>query len=345
MPNLYLESIDLREFRGILNCEKPIELSRFAVFIGRNNTGKSSLLEALSLFPRPDYPVAQTVVGNFGRQNKASFVSILHSGMPSLVYGRSGVASVAYGFDHKQLTWKLDASGGVTSFWSNEVTNAQLQRDPIGSVARMLNVSPEEGTSPVEIIGRTIFFIPSSTSFMQTLESMSQNDAAKNFLTKTGAHVRVVKELINKCVDDNYSEIIWTPTMSLRKEKTDGSILYIPVTDVGSGIEKVAVAVLWLDALNPSVVLWDDFEGFAHPALVEQLIRWLEKKKRQIIMSTHSIDVLNKVLEVKPEGCTVIQLKKTKDDVLVHHSMSLEELEDIMDSSQDPRALADLLHL
>ena len=338
--NLRIESITLKEFRGILKCKKPIELSRFVVLIGRNDTGKSSILEALSLFPQPDYTPFYS--GN----KKSELVASLHSGKASLVYGYSGFASVEYVVDGEHLRWKLDTSGNVRDFSIAGLPQSLAQVDPFRSIEKILHVSSQEGISSGEIISsRMVFFMPSHTSFMQKLEDISRQSENQHFLTKTGAHVRVVKELINECVDDVYTEVFFTPEMCLRKQRADGSPLYISVKDVGSGVEKTTVATLWLDALNPSVVLWDDFEGFAHPTLVAQLLKWLEKKKWQVVISTHSIDVLSKVLEVRPEGCTIVQLNKTNADVLVHNILTLEQLEDIMDSSQDPRNLVNFLKL
>ena len=48
-----VKTIDLREFRGIRELEKPIPLSSFNVLVGRNNAGKSAVLEALYLLSKP----------------------------------------------------------------------------------------------------------------------------------------------------------------------------------------------------------------------------------------------------------------------------------------------------
>jgi hypothetical protein len=62
-------------------------------------------------------------------------------------------------------------------------------------------------------------------------------------------------------------------------------------------------------------------------------------------MSTHSIDVLTSLLEVRPKETKVIQLKKTDSDVLLHEDLTLEQLEDVVETSQDPRKLVDFLKL
>ena len=156
----------------------------------------------------------------------------------------------------------------------------------------------------------------------------------------------MAKELVNNCVDDKYTEILFAPELSARKDRGEGiSPLYVKVKDLGDGIEKVVLIALWLEALKPSLVLWDDFEGSAHPSLIKGLLEWLSKKPWQVIMSTHSIDVLTSLLDVRPKDTKVIQLKKTNDDILLHEDLTIEQLEDVIETSQDPRKLVDSLKL
>ena len=62
-------------------------------------------------------------------------------------------------------------------------------------------------------------------------------------------------------------------------------------------------------------------------------------------MTTHSIDVLTSLLEVRPKDTKVIQLKKTNDDILLHEDLTIDQLEDVIETSQDPRKLVDSLKL
>ncbi len=66
---------------------------------------------------------------------------------------------------------------------------------------------------------------------------------------------------------------------------------------------------------------------------------------KQEALATHSLDVITNLLEVRPKDAKVVQLRKTNDDVLIHEDLTLEELEDLIDTSQDPRKLVDLLKL
>ncbi|HVU65784.1 MAG TPA: AAA family ATPase [Ktedonobacteraceae bacterium] len=63
MGKLFLESLEIQNFRGFrhLQIEK---LGRVNLIVGKNNIGKSSLLEALELYARPGYP---ELIGRFSR--------------------------------------------------------------------------------------------------------------------------------------------------------------------------------------------------------------------------------------------------------------------------------------
>jgi hypothetical protein len=294
-------------------------------------------LEALSLLPlwfsQPPYTNA----------SRLDLLVKLHGGKSSLIYGYSGTAALIYKI--KEKTWTLTVKGTENPELNIEgVDSGAMQSNPVLNVARVFNMvgHPEASFE----MNKMVFFIPNDTSFMGTLFSMLGDEANRYMVLKTGANVRVAEELINKCVDDRYSEVFFAPELSARKERGEGkSLLYVKVRDLGDGIEKTVLLALWLEALNPSLILWDDFEGSAHPTLIKLLLEWLSKKPWQVILSTHSLDVLTSLLEVRPKNAKVIQLKKTNGDVLLHEDLTLEELENVIETSQDPRKLADSLKL
>jgi energy-coupling factor transporter ATP-binding protein EcfA2 len=332
---MFVSSIDIKEFRGIEKCKTPLALSNFTVLIGRNNSGKSSVLEALSLLPFPVNPLPYT------GENRLNFVEKLHGGRTSLVYGYSGTASLTFAVEEK--AWEIRIGDNENASASIEI-NGGSSSNPIQQVANALNI-PAQGDF-VSKINSKVFFIPAESAFINSLFSRLDTDQYRNLVTKSGANVKVAKELVNNCVDDKYTEILFSPELSARKDRGENmSPLYVKVKDLGDGIEKVVLIALWLEALKPSLVLWDDFEGSAHPTLIKGILEWLSKKPWQVVMSAHSIDVLTSLLEVRPKDAKVIQLKKTSDDILLHEDLTIEQLEDVIETSQDPRRLVDSLKL
>jgi energy-coupling factor transporter ATP-binding protein EcfA2 len=330
---MFVSQINIQEFKGIKNCGKPLEFSEFTLLIGRNNSGKSSVLEALSLLPLPDAYNLQ-YYGN----TRLQLLTALHGGRSSIVYGYSGTASLDYVIANK--TWRVKfKESGSANYSIENVEQSVLSSDPLNGVAIALGVDPNPK------INNMVFFIPNDTSFLDTLSQRLRVEPYPNLVTKLGANVSVAKELINECVDDKYTEIFFTPEMRARKEMPDGKVLYVKIRDLGDGVEKAALVALWLEAIKPALVLWDDFEASAHPTLIKVLLNWLCNKDWQIVLSTHSIDVLNNLLDVKPKNAKVLQLKKTADDILIHQDLSLDDLESLFEANQDPRILVDRLGL
>ena len=325
---MLIHQVDIKEFRGIKKCKEPIKLSKFNVLIGRNNSGKSTILGALSLLPSP-------FLKEPSGSDRLLFLSNLLGGRSSLIYGYWGEAEL--NFKINENSWKISIrdTGSIGLSINNETT------DPMSPA----NIASKLNLKNIQRVEKLIFFIPNSSGFIKMLIENLLKDANWSFVMKEGAHFRVANQ-ISECVDDKYTEILISKnTLCARKEFPKKGPFYIKLEDLGDGIEKAIAVMLFVEAFRPDVILWDDFEAAAHPTLIRMLLNWLSKGRWQVVLSTHSIDVLDRLLEVRPKDAQIIQLKKTEDDILLQEKLSLEELEDIMEANQDPRLLVDALHL
>lgn len=335
---MFIHQVDVEEFRGIKKCKEPLRLSKFNVLIGRNNSGKSTILGALSLLPIPS-----SRVGPIGSRDRMDFLKGLIGGASSMVYAYSGKAKLTYKVNDS--LWKIeinDRSEVEKMLVGNKEAYKRYLAPPfnIEEIASSLGVE-----SDADGIQRLVFFIPNSTEFIKTLIENLRRDEYWNFVVKQRAHFKVASQ-ISQCVDDKYTEILpYRDALHARKEFPEMGPFYIKLEDFGDGVKKAVAVMLFVDAFNPDVILWDDFEATAHPTLIRMLLNWLNEGKWQVVLSTHSIDVLDRLLEVKPKDAKIIQLKKTVDDILLHKELSLEELEAVMEANQDPRLLVDALQL
>ena len=321
-----IERLNIKEFRGIRECEKEFELSKFTVLIGKNNSGKTAFLEAIYL-----------LLDNIGvdpvyRTNRSAVVRDIHSGSPSsLVYGYSGVAEIEYSVNSRKLSLKIDDKGSSKLY----IDDAEWKKD-YEVLSKIFGTEPDS-----EAINALFLFISPHTGNIRDLIDGIKREHER--ITKIGAHISII-ELVNKCINDKYTEI-YLETLRVRKE-LPGNVLYIKLEDLGHGLVKTIPALLWIEALKPKVVLWDDFEISAHPSLIRILIEWLSTKDFQVIISTHSIDVLSELIDVRPKDATVLQLLKTDEDILRYTKLNLDDLEVIMEKAQhDPRLLTDALQI
>ena len=320
----FVTQLDIKEFRGIKECREPLRFSKFNVLLGRNNSEKSTVLQALFLLPRPDLP--QPMRLGLRGTRRDHLLHHLTGGASSLVYRYAGEARLYFKFGEKKYEINLDAQGMPRA--SSE--NALFSSD---AACEYLGVKREEAEN-------WAVFVPNDTEFQKRVEGQLSQEWAS--VEKSESHIKVIKEVINPTIDEEFTEIIRRDS-SLYVRKDPG--VYINLRDLGDGVEKTLSILLFIDYCSPKLVLWDDFEVSAHPSLLRNVLRWLSQRDWQVVLATHSIDVLYELTEIRPEECTVIQLKKTADDVLVHKNLTVEEVEDYLSASNDPRLLVDLIEV
>ncbi len=330
---IVIKELDIEEFRGVRKLAKPIKLKKFNIIIGRNNTGKTTILEALYLLATPSgYTAPLTEV------SRLDFITQLHGGKSCLIYGYSGTARIRYRLFNDEVVTVTLTAGTLESIVINN--REAYVETYIDYIAKLLNISKDE-------VHNLTLYIPNSTEFLKELRNKLKEPTTWSTLTKYGAHRKIVTELINPTVYDKYTEIlIERNELKLRKEVSEEiGPLYIHVADLGDGIERICLTALALEYLKPRLVLWDDMEVAAHPGLIEVVMKWLTSKNWQVVITTHSIDVLLELTYQSPEDSQVIILRKTPDDIVEHTTLTPNELEEYFNRGIDIRKLIDLLEL
>lgn len=320
---MFVNSLDIKEFRGIKSCKGRIKFSNFTVLIGRNNSGKSTILEALSLLPHPEI---LNVVEN---QSKGNILREFHPGSGArLLYLYAGTSILEYDLVKILLSIKIDQHRFYTYLGGER------------------EVRPEEIASQLGIEAKYfsgfVIFIPDTADILNKLER--RLEVHKEILTKKGVHINLAK-ILNEFVNDTYSEIVFLNPISLRKVYANDNTAYLRLGELGSGAEKVIKIMAFLEVFSPKLVIIDDFEARLHPSLVKLFLKWLKEKDWQTIISTHSIDVLYHLVDINPPDTTILQLNKSNEDILSHQILTLEQIEDILDANNDPRLLVDTLGL
>ena len=186
-------------------------------------------------------------------------------------------------------------------------------------------------------------YIPNNTNAYNAIARFVLKDEVWSWIEKRGLHRRVVKDLVEPSVTDKFTEVtIRREELCLRKEVSeDIGPLYIDINSIGEGVKRVVLAYLAIEYLNPRIVLWDDIEVAAHPSLLENMLTWLSRSKRQVVLSTHSIDVLYSLTKINPKNANIIVLNKNKEDTVFHREMDLARLSDYLDGGVDIRKLVE----
>ncbi|KKN12070.1 hypothetical protein LCGC14_1020090, partial [marine sediment metagenome] len=277
---MFVDSINIREFRGIKGCKKPLEFSKLNILIGRNNAGKTSVLEALSLLPQPKSSDPIT-----GPKSKIELLTSLHDSKPnnyeSLLYFYTGKSKIEYYVNNQEFSIFLSRGRPELHIGETKITDDRELFDIFGK-KKLTNL---------------VIYIPFDSNFLKDMEK--RLEGLKHQINKEGLNVKLATT-INKCLDDKYSEIMFQDKIILRKVLGDNKFNYVNLRDLGTGAKKVIKIMAIVEVLKPKLLLIDDFEAGLHPSLIDIFLNWLNDKKLQTIVSTHSIDVLYRLTEIDP---------------------------------------------
>ena len=168
-----------------------------------------------------------------------------------------------------------------------------------------------------------------------------------SWIEKNALHRKVVEDILAPAIYDKFTEVIDRRNrLYIRKEVSkEIGPLYVNVDSLGEGVRRALLTYLAVEYLKPKMLLWDDLEVAAHPSLLETIIKWLATSERQVIVATHSLDVLHTLTRIKPKECEVIALRKNSKDTVNYRVLTLDEVEELLGSGIDVRKIVEELEL
>ena len=336
---MIVKNLNIKEFRGIKCCKRPIEFTKFTVLIGRNNSGKTTILEALSLLPHPttaefitSKPKIDFIRDNHGK-DVVSFSEL--KTYKNLLYQYAGTSIIEYNnIGDKMVKLTIDRKKTKIEAETTKIDGLNEEYDLVQGMEQNL-IYNNFNKIITEKSGTSVLFIPYNTEYIRNIDTRINN--LQEAIIKDKIHVKVAKSL-NKCVDDEYSEILFGTPIRLRKVFPD-NFTYIRINDLGSGAEKLVKIMALIEVIKPSLILLDDFEVGYHPTMLEVFLKWLIELDSQVVVSTHSIDVLYRLTKLESEDIQIVFLKKSQEDILSYKIYNPIEIENYLDTNTDPRVL------
>ena len=304
-----ITSVRIEGFRGVR--EGGVEgLAPISILVGPNNTGKSTVLEAIA-------------VAEFAPDARAIAELVLRRGGPSL---DALARAVARGAEHASVTVHSDIEGpaqerratlrvgGIMQIpWAEEARREGL-RDPMELLTVQAWAGTSrigEGTSLVDIRGcRSENFVdghdPKHTVTLVDVEAIRRDGALEDAYTRideAGQLPTVVKALARSM-----------PGLAdLRILKVNGDFLLhtffasghpVPAFLAGDGFKRFLELAAAVVNLRKDVVLLEEPESFQHPRYLRELAALLfisAREGKQVILSTHSIELIDRILQA-PEA-------------------------------------------
>ena len=337
----HISKLTLRNFRGVIRGE--VKLAPLTILIGPNNSGKTTILEALTL--------AHGFRPIFGSHCTWHVLSRIHR-----TYESESI-------DHLVYSYGARASRAVIVFYiRNEVVKAiviDVARDLIHFYLIHQAIDPEELLSidreKLQLIGSRIAWasrfglnvMPTSTADLTNV-IIVRSDLIHYFqdflysvwtdIVNRGITSRVA-EWVSQIAGEKYLDIVaepfgGKPTLYLyREDKTR-----VRVGDVGDGVKMLVLTRAVVEYLDPEIILWDDVESHMNPRALQLLALWLAElvdKGKQIVVTTHSLEAATIIAELC-ENAIIVKLILRNGELLAEY-FNVEDIDKLKSLGIDVR--------
>lgn len=332
------KNIHIRPFRALYDL-KLESLGRLNLFVGPNSTGKTSVLEAVSVCCHPDDP--RKWIAMINRRGHGAPRERIKDMFPWLFPyfsqgGRGSEIDIEYERAGIPPRWHLNAhidrvaairTDAESEEGTEDTLRARLIIEPVGAPPDSSHRTP-----PVEFVVREGAALPPARSAESvpmvavaptTHRSEIFQITALSRLDDRATHNAVVTLL--KDFDPGVEDIeVYDregTRSALRVWHRDTGMT--PINVFGDGFRRVLTYALSLVQCKDGVLLIDEIETAIHYAALQRVYRWLEEASEalnvQIFATTHSLEAIDAMIAAAPEGRgpRLYKLRRTSSGVKV----------------------------
>ncbi|MHB8126437.1 MAG: AAA family ATPase [Desulfitobacteriaceae bacterium] len=323
----HLSSLKVKTFRGIKDLE-VMDLGDINILVGANNCGKTSLLEAIMLFSRPDDLTNVVSIARLREVNRnLPFLSASFFDSFLYLFNRLNdelLMSVSASINNIDIMFEI--KGRIEKVLMD--INEEMKNNPLisrrareGSISEGEEVDSFIGEIKVNNIGQLSFepnHIPISFHKYERVMRMNQKTPFLNMtFVSTIDHIvkntfrgvirnrklkNIVVEIL-KLFDSNITDLRIIQDEDRRVSQViDNSLLdYMPLSTYGDGIKKVIALANGIAEAQNGVLLVDEIETSIHASVLKKVFLWLinacKEFNVQLFLTTHSLETVDKLLD------------------------------------------------
>jgi energy-coupling factor transporter ATP-binding protein EcfA2 len=310
-----LEKIKLENYRGY--DEHEIEFKNLTIAVGKNNAGKSTLIEALRLLSLVTNRYQSAPYRNVPEWLK---IGLFNKGIsPSLQRIDFSYDNIFFGYNEPPaiITAEFSNKTKIKVYFAGEKKIHAVLFDEHGVVCAKSKLDHLE-LPVINILPQISPLIPDEKVLNEdyvksNIESPTSSRHFRNQLNYFKQYYPKFKELIESTWEglmikeyypgDRFSEK--DPFLIIREEEFAAEVSYM-----GHGLQMWMQTMWFLARCNAnSTIVLDEPDVYMHADLQRKLIRLLKNEFSQIIIATHSIEIMS---EVEPDNVLVIDRKKSK---------------------------------
>lgn len=346
----HIKKFCIQEYRGIKNASFE-KLSDVNLFVGENNTGKTSILEAIKLASNPLSKIEYIYVARmrerhiYGVPNNRTSLPQLLAWMYPLAYNKKERNDILLSYELNEGVYSLQSSmteeeyevfnqdipgntqlefDGFTASDGRQIVrevsilnklkqNNQTQKENFSFESKPIRQTIEDRRSP---IFNTIFI----SAIDHRVLALSPNDV--NELIKSGERQKLIDALQLfdpkikgiELLIENISDTFQRPTPYIEHE----SLGLVPIAMFGDGLRKALIIASRMIRSKNSVLLIDEIETGIHTKVIPKFFEWLMDMCMlfdvQIFATTHSLETLDGMLMANQTHLERLSVYRLEDD-------------------------------
>jgi AAA15 family ATPase/GTPase len=351
-----LSKIKIENFKGIKYCEIS-DLGKVNVFVGRNNSGKSSILDALCLIRSAFYPkLFDELIPHILLRRKAAERSMYV------------LRNFWYNYDTTQrIKFNLEFKSGeklnIEVLFISDSEFEILLEDPSGIMGRFIDgkyfggmyIRLDGMISSQGNIKDIALRYPHINTFLSEIVLIDDYLARKLELLEIIAADRIYKQRYGKRLAEKLKEVYnveaetltYIPVPSAPRKfrlSVETKDSYLHIDDMGDGTKYAMVILFLCSLLKDTAFLVEEVEAHQHSGaitkFIPKLVEIANQQNVQLFLTTHSIEVLN-VLSQLPEEYDIhlFYIENKNGYINVRHLGRNVDFKILLDLGVDPRFL------
>lgn len=322
----FIENITINNFKSIQNLVIE-DFNRINLFIGRPNTGKSNLLEALSLFSLPYYKYNQNKkITNFIRlENKAEL--FFDGNVDAPIRIETNIADCEINYINTAKT-----TGTSPPLLRQLIINLHFKQDNkalIFTLDEKLNIKTQSKIELEYPLKKYTF----------TSDNQSKSDGFSFLLPPYGDNLLQVitlhKELKNELIDlfSEYGLKLAfdkaSRTIKVVKQNKEDDLFLIPYNSIADTLQRLIFFKSAIASNKNSVLLFEEPEAHSFPPYMAHITqKIIHAANNQFFISTHSPYIINDFLENSRNDLAIFSTDYKNGETVVR-KLTKNEIDDI----------------
>lgn len=310
-----LRTITLENYRGYE--EHKIEFKDLTIVVGKNNAGKSTLIEALRLISLvtnkyrnapyrnlptwTEMPKGYTGVSPSLQKIDFSYDNIFYQyrNPPAVItaeFSNNTKVKIYFAGEKKFHAVLFDENNKVCP----KSRLGQLELPTINILPQISPLILDEKVLNEEYVRLNVDSATSSRHFRNQLKYLNQHyERFKDLIEQTWDNLRIFEYFPGDVITEK------SPYLLIQE-----GIFTTEIGQMGHGLQ-MWIQIIWFlsRCKSTSTIILDEPDVYMHADLQRKLIRLLRSDFNQVVIATHSIEIMS---EVEPENLLVIDRKKLK---------------------------------